>query len=657
MDLWDLPNALLLLKNDASFNFNTDVETMQMGTVTDLKICSDNFQASKNLHISPNELFNLKLLVKSLKSVYPNFPVFKVFRLLHQKSGKRLILPIETSKSNKKVNCEVEKKVKKKKRVRKKKNHKVLDDSSTIFESEVSDLKSSQNLANFENFQMWSEKYKPQSSEDIIGNTSSVTELKNWLNSWVKFSTEKGNTNRRSKRRNSDSSGDFCSDNESRDTNTFPLNTLIFIGPSGSGKTSTLYALCNELNINVIELNASSKRPGKRILLELQEATKSHQVKNTDCVTANNFFQKLNSKQEDKSKENEDINKKLSLLFIEDADIVFEDDDEGFISALSSLLISSKRPIVITSSDANCAHLQKFISQYKVLIFHNLPSSLLTPWLEIICLIEGLHVDRNELLKLSELNNGDVRKILLQLQFWTQSRGDPIKTKDKSQSQEMLCFSQSSRRVSTDIDVLCVDESSNLSWMSDIANEGQQSHKIHTSCLECFISYQEKGKSGFCLPYPLSLGSLWWNIPNIVRIKPTNHKIFNNAEIKMLEDNSEDNNVLCTGSEQVNTNKTNSIEVAALCDILDVIASADVLNKIIGSTTDYEPYYDYWQINPVTSLSIDEDMRYYNESKEVTFEIIQWLVENSIIKYKSISCTKIEESCYNHAIPVADEKR
>lgn len=47
----------------------------------------------------------------------------------------------------------------------------------------------------------------------------------------------------------------------------------------------------------------------------------------------------------------------------------------------------------------------------------------LAVWLQIVCLVEGLLVDKDHLGNLLEYNQGDIRRTLLQVQFWCQSGG------------------------------------------------------------------------------------------------------------------------------------------------------------------------------------------------------------------------------------------
>lgn len=91
-----------------------------------------------------------------------------------------------------------------------------------------------------------------------------MSELKKWVETWIEFSKEMLGKSKSGRQKSCDSSSDFEStDNESRNSSSLPANTIIVSGPSGSGKTSAIYAVCNECKVNVLEINASSKRTGK----------------------------------------------------------------------------------------------------------------------------------------------------------------------------------------------------------------------------------------------------------------------------------------------------------------------------------------------------------------------------------------------------------
>jgi hypothetical protein len=56
-------------------------------------------------------------------------------------------------------------------------------------------------------------------------------------------------------------------------------------------------------------------------------------------------------------------------------DVVYDDQDEGFLSAVTSLVASSKRPVVLVTNDLHCPHLSRFMDLHLVLKFRA-PSSV-----------------------------------------------------------------------------------------------------------------------------------------------------------------------------------------------------------------------------------------------------------------------------------------
>lgn len=118
----------------------------------------------------------------------------------------------------------------------------------------------------------------------------------------------------------------------------------------------------------------------------------------------------------------------MCLILVEDVDIVFEQ-DEGFIYSLNQLLNTSKRPIVLITSDLDAMHLTKFRSQYKVIRFNTVSDRILTSWLQLVCLLEGLYITREGIQELLLHNKCDVRRTLLYLQFWVTSTEEKRKKK------------------------------------------------------------------------------------------------------------------------------------------------------------------------------------------------------------------------------------
>ncbi|XP_015280171.1 PREDICTED: ATPase family AAA domain-containing protein 5 [Gekko japonicus] len=129
---------------------------------------------------------------------------------------------------------------------------------------------------------LWTEKYQPQNSNELIGNTAAIKKLHRWLSEWKKRTYLEENRAQEEEESGSQQesfdSMDFKDDKSYSDEETELCNTVLLIGPPGIGKTAAVYACAQELGFKIFEVNASCQRSGRQILSQLKEATQSHQV-------------------------------------------------------------------------------------------------------------------------------------------------------------------------------------------------------------------------------------------------------------------------------------------------------------------------------------------------------------------------------------------
>lgn len=272
------------------------------------------------------------------------------------------------------------------------------------------------------------EKYKPLLFEQVLVNLTPVQDLREFLSNW-----NGGSGSARNSQPMMDDSMDFANDSSCSMGAT--CNTMVLLGPCSSGKTNAVFALANDMNFNVLEVNAGMKRTGKKLIQELQEATQSHQIRKDSkaagaAAPTQQLLQKLQLNglkakqrhQQQGSDAAEDAVRK-SLILIEDADIVFENMDAGFTDAIYTLAASSKRPVIIVATDPNSAHLQRLMQQNT--IHFQSPNALnISRFLAVLALMENCPIELDELISLYLYNNQNLRKTLMELQFFIQSGGD-----------------------------------------------------------------------------------------------------------------------------------------------------------------------------------------------------------------------------------------
>ncbi|XP_032823243.2 ATPase family AAA domain-containing protein 5 isoform X1 [Petromyzon marinus] len=109
-----------------------------------------------------------------------------------------------------------------------------------------------------------------------------------------------------------------------------------------------------------------------------------------------------------------------SLILFEEVDVVF-DDDTGFLSAIRTFMATTKRPIVLITSDPT--FYLTFDGHYEQIHFKTPSMASVVPYLQVACLAEGLRVSVADVEALLAHTRGDVRRALLSLQLWACSGG------------------------------------------------------------------------------------------------------------------------------------------------------------------------------------------------------------------------------------------
>ncbi|XP_055685762.1 enhanced level of genomic instability 1 [Lutzomyia longipalpis] len=235
---------------------------------------------------------------------------------------------------------------------------------------------------------LFTDKYRPESCDEFFINNSPAVQLKDFLES---FQVDSSRLN-----------GTFESFTGTDSSSCFSNSCCVVLsGPCGSGKSASVAAVAAQLNFNVLEVNAGIRRTGKRLLQELQEATQSHKVARG---TQDNPSQKF------------------SLILIEDAEIAFEQDD-GFIGAINQIVADSKRPVILTTTEPNCSHLARFMAMNVIHFAPPHPEDV-SKWFTLMVLAEGIHINEADVRDLYAFCGHDVRKTMMELEFFTRSGGD-----------------------------------------------------------------------------------------------------------------------------------------------------------------------------------------------------------------------------------------
>ncbi|KAG9191263.1 hypothetical protein G6011_09351 [Alternaria panax] len=255
-------------------------------------------------------------------------------------------------------------------------------------------------------------------------------------------------------------------------------NVVLISGPHGCGKSATVHAVARELGFEVFEIHAGMRRSGKDIQDKVGDMTANHLVNHkrsaasvqetvqaaddmddnqVDTATEDDissgrqatmasFFQvkpgtgsvkpKIKAKVPEVKKDPtrsaqatlpvahaSHTPQKQSLILIEEADILFEEDQQ-FWAQITKIASLSKRPIVITCNDERQVPMQD-LPIAAILRLQPAPVELATDYLLVLAGREGHILERQTVKELYESKGYDLRASIMELDFWCQmSVGD-----------------------------------------------------------------------------------------------------------------------------------------------------------------------------------------------------------------------------------------
>ena len=178
----------------------------------------------------------------------------------------------------------------------------------------------------------WVEKYRPQSIKEMAIPQAKVSghrvALDEELRSFIKtFFTEIQNINEKNKKIRIYNK--TVEDKKQKKELNVPSekSAVLLEGPPGVGKTSIVYALANDLNMEVIETNASDTRTRDALESKLKETVKSRGI--MDFV----------------------VQSKAKLILIDEIDGIYGVTDRGAVPAVIDLIENTQFPVIMCSNE------------------------------------------------------------------------------------------------------------------------------------------------------------------------------------------------------------------------------------------------------------------------------------------------------------------
>lgn len=195
---------------------------------------------------------------------------------------------------------------------------------------------------------MWSEKHRPKTVQEMVGNEDARLAALKWLAGWVSGS-----------------------------------KPLLLVGPPGSGKTTLVHALARQFDYHLVEMNASDTRNRDSLQAMLLPALQN---------TANLFGKKI-------------------MLFLDEVDGISGREDSGGLDALVDLMKEPTVPVIM-AANAKSTKIKDLAKACKTVEFSPVPPRLLMLFLDHVLQSERVKLGPGDKISIVNNSRGDIRSML-----------------------------------------------------------------------------------------------------------------------------------------------------------------------------------------------------------------------------------------------------